>query len=175
MSNKNRRVSSRSVILGARLRNGDGDDNPIDSTFNPEITLSGDNVTWVTLNYNLSDLANETNIRFAMQADIINGGWVLIDDVNMTNNGPSNLSVGEQNQVQLSLYPNPTSAYVCINTNPSYCNKALLHDLSGKRVKVLEIQNAETMLQLEGLAKGTYLLSLYNDESLMTTKKVILK
>ena len=26
MSNKNRRVSSRSVILGARLRNGDGDD-----------------------------------------------------------------------------------------------------------------------------------------------------
>lgn len=52
--------------------------------------LDSANVTWVTIDYDLSALANNTNIRFSFGADYDAGGtgWVLVDSV-VLYNGPA--------------------------------------------------------------------------------------
>lgn len=37
--------------------------------------------TWVTVTYDLDAVANSNNIRFALEGDLINGGWLIVDDL----------------------------------------------------------------------------------------------
>lgn len=37
--------------------------------------------TWVTVTYDLDAVANNNNIRFALEGDLINGGWLIVDDL----------------------------------------------------------------------------------------------
>jgi len=53
----------------------------ITTTIDNSPPLDAANVTWVNLNYSLSSLAANTNIRFSFGSDFVNGGWVLVDDV----------------------------------------------------------------------------------------------
>lgn len=155
--------------------NGDGDNNPIDSSFNPDPTLSQENVNWVDLSYDLVGLANQTNIRFAIQAEITNGGWVLVDDINMTNDGLNNLSVSEQANAEISIYPNPTNGLTFIQADPLYYSKFILSELSGKNIREQEIHQSETLINVGGLSKGVYFVSLYKGDVLKVTKKIIIE
>ena len=79
-------------------------------------------------------------------------------------------SVDDQNQLDISIYPNPTSDMVYIDGNYSQL-KVVVYDILGKQVKNKPITNSIDISQLE---KGVYILQL-SDGAKLTTKRIIKK
>ncbi|MCB0755466.1 MAG: T9SS type A sorting domain-containing protein [Flavobacteriales bacterium] len=68
------------------------------------------------------------------------------------------LGVDDTEETEFAVYPNPTSGLVQINMNRVRPTAIRLHDVHGKIVR--EFVASETMLNLEGLSRGVYLLSI---------------
>ena len=76
--------------------------------------------------------------------------------------------VDDQNQLDISIYPNPTSDIVYIEGNYSQL-KAVVYDILGKQVMNKPITNSIDISQLE---KGVYILQL-SDGVKLTTQRII--
>ncbi len=94
---------------------------------------------------------------------IDNFNWVIGDD----GYDCSNLSINEENMLEVSLYPNPTSSCIYINSNTEL--EAVVFDILGKEL-IRESINGE--LDVNSLEKGTYLLRL-SDGINTSTHKII--
>jgi surface protein len=79
-------------------------------------------------------------------------------------------SVDDQNQLDISIYPNPTSDMVNIDGNYSQL-KAVVYDILGKQVMKESITNSLDISQLE---KGVYILQL-SDGVKLTTQRILKK
>ena len=77
-------------------------------------------------------------------------------------------SVDDQNQLDISIYPNPTSDIVFIEGNYSQL-KVVVYDILGKQVMNKSITNSIDISQLE---KGVYILQL-SDGAKLTTQRII--
>ena len=75
-------------------------------------------------------------------------------------------SVDDQNQLDISIYPNPTSDIVYIDGNYTQL-KVVVYDMLGKQVMNKSITNSIDISQLE---KGVYILQLSDGVKLTTTK-----
>jgi len=76
--------------------------------------------------------------------------------------------VDDQNQLDISIYPNPTSDIVYIDGNYTQL-KAVVYDILGKQVMNKSITNSIDISQLE---KGVYILQL-SDGVKLTTQRII--
>ena len=76
--------------------------------------------------------------------------------------------VDDQNQLDISIYPNPTSDIVHIDCNYSQL-KVVVYDILGKQVINKSITNSIDISQLE---KGVYILQL-SDGVKLSTRKII--
>ena len=76
--------------------------------------------------------------------------------------------VDDQNQLDISIYPNPSSDMVFIDGNYSQL-KVVMYDILGKKVINKSITNSIDISQLE---KGVYILQL-SDGAKLTTRKII--
>ena len=79
-------------------------------------------------------------------------------------------SVDDQNQLDISIYPNPTSDIVFIDGNYTQL-KVVVYDILGKQVMKESITNSIDISQLE---KGVYILQL-SDGAKVTTQRIIKK
>ena len=79
-------------------------------------------------------------------------------------------SVDDQNQLDISIYPNPSLDIVYIDGNYSQL-KAVVYDILGKQVMKESITNNIDISQLE---KGVYILQL-SDGAKLTTQRIIKK
>jgi hypothetical protein len=77
-------------------------------------------------------------------------------------------SVDDQNQLDISIYPNPSSDTVYIDGNYSQL-KVVVYDILGKQVMNKSITNNIDISQLE---KGVYILQL-SDGAKVTTQRII--
>ena len=77
-------------------------------------------------------------------------------------------SVDDQNQLDISIYPNPTSGMVYIDGNYMQL-KVVMYDVLGKQVINKPITNSIDISQLE---KGVYILQL-SDGAKLTTQRII--
>ena len=77
-------------------------------------------------------------------------------------------SVDDQNQLDISIYPNPTSDIVYIDGNYTQI-KVVVYDILGKQVMKESITNSIDISQLE---KGVYILQL-SDGVKLTTQRII--
>ena len=77
-------------------------------------------------------------------------------------------SVDNQNQLDISIYPNPTSDIVYFDGNYSQL-KVVVYDILGKQVIKESITNSVDISQLE---KGVYILQL-SDGTKLTTQRII--
>ena len=77
-------------------------------------------------------------------------------------------SVDDQNQLDISIYPNPTSDIVYIDGNYTQL-KVVVYDILGKQVMKESITNSIDISQLE---KGVYILQL-SDGVKLTTQRII--
>lgn len=100
----------------------------------------------------------------ARQSLIDTYGWIITDG----GIDCSTASVDNQNQLDISIYPNPTSDVVYIDGNYTLL-KAVVYDILGKQVMKESITNNIDISQLE---KGVYILQL-SDGAKLTTQRIM--
>ena len=95
-------------------------------------------------------------------------------------NNESEVSVNEiDNQASWTIYPNPATTVISIQVKDLVSNvyDLIIRDLSGRIVLFekasVSSENQNIQLNISDLARGSYLLSLSNDEQLLT--KMIVK
>lgn len=129
--------------------------------------------SWTEASYDLSALASSTNIRFAFEANMINGGYLLLDSVRISD--PSTASIVNIGFApQLMVYPNPANDMVFINTKGKHVSGVVLTDVMGRDIKVVDYKQFgdKVSVQLDGLPNGLYTLSLFGCDGVMGTAKV---
>ena len=73
------------------------------------------------------------------------------------------------------VYPNPSEGNFTVEIETvKQSAVGILYDMNGKEIAVYLLKKGENSIQNEGLAKGTYLLTLYIDDQ-KTTKKISIK
>jgi surface protein len=102
----------------------------------------------------------------ARQTLIDDKGWLFTGD----QLDCSTASVDDQNQLDISIYPNPTSDVIYIDGNYTRL-KVVVYDILGKQVIKESITNSVDISQLE---KGVYILQL-SDGAKLTTQRIIKK
>ena len=109
------------------------------------------------------DRIDETNFEF----DNFRTGFIL-DNIQISN--LSNLGVADHSTSNFTIFPNPTTDYININTTENVKSVDIL-DFSGK--SILANQNAK-QIDVQHLSKGIYLLKVTTDKG-TTIEKFIKK
>ena len=82
----------------------------------------------------------------------------------------ASLNTGEVNASrEIAFYPNPAQDFIILKNDER--STGAVYDLSGKSLKVFEIQNGETRVDISHLPKGMYLLKLENGFTAKLIKK----
>ena len=137
-------------------------------------SLSTDNYDGVLNSWSQQDVISGVILR-AIGVNYCNGedarqnlidayGWIITDD----GLDCATAGVDDQNQLDISIYPNPTSDIVYIEGNYTQL-KAVVYDILGKQVMNEPITNSIDISQLE---KGVYILQL-SDGAKLTTQRII--
>jgi hypothetical protein len=84
-------------------------------------------------------------------------------------------SVATVPQVPFELYPNPTIGVLNISYNFRENEKLLVEvfDITGKLVSTQSLNNSSSIINLSGLNEGLFMVRVYSDGKLISTKKVI--
>lgn len=74
-----------------------------------------------------------------------------------------------------SVYPNPTSEQVTLKIENSIPKNihVFLNNVEGKHLQNLQITDQETLIPLDGLPSGTYLLEIYDSQKVIRSFKII--
>ena len=137
-------------------------------------SLSTDNYDGVLNSWSQQDVISGVILR-AIGVNYCNGedarqnlidtyGWIITDD----GLDCATAGVDDQNQLDISIYPNPTSDIVYIEGNYTQL-KAVVYDILGKQVMNKSITNHIDISQLE---KGVYMLQL-SDGVKLTTQRIL--
>lgn len=102
------------------------------------------------------------------------GGVINSFSLNFCNVVVSNLSVSDNELLNVSVYPNPTKGILNVRL-PQNSEKTTLYlnDIQGRRILTKETSNADEVLNIENLSDGVYILSIQSG-TLKTTKKIVL-
>ncbi|MCG2792143.1 MAG: T9SS type A sorting domain-containing protein [Weeksellaceae bacterium] len=127
---------------------------------NPGLTTVGYPHDWTAYMYTVTGLPAETAVNLAFRYFVTNAGplgansdYIGIDSFSVTR--PA-LGVSDLSKNKLSVYPNPTSDYLKINSSEKI-SSVLVYDLSGKNIPV---QFDGQAVNVQPLAKGTYMISI---------------
>ena len=137
-------------------------------------SLSTDNYDGVLNSWSQQDVISGVILR-AIGVNYCNGedarqnlidtyGWIITDD----GLDCATAGVDDQNQLDISIYPNPTSDIIYIDGNYSQL-KAVVYDILGKQVMNEPITDHIDISQLD---KGVYILKL-SDGVKLTTQRIL--
>ncbi len=118
-----------------------------------------------------SYLGQNVSFRFINITGYANG--TFIDNINVT----SDLSIGETDQVQFSIYPNPTTgtAKLAVSNDLGSDATIVITNQVGKIVQVISAEtflNKEATLDLTQFERGVYFVTVQT-EGIRTTKRII--
>ena len=137
-------------------------------------SLSTDNYDGVLSSWSQQDVISGVILR-AIGVNYCNGedarqnlidtyGWIITDD----GLDCATAGVDDQNKLDISIYPNPTSDIVYIEGNYTQL-KAVVYDILGKQVMNKPITNH---IDISHLEKGVYMLHL-SDGVKLTTQRIL--
>lgn len=139
---------------------------------NPTLSTTGYPHVWTAYTYTVTGMAADTAVRLAFRYFVTSGGpsgansdYIGVDSFSVTR---PTMAVSDVNKAKLSVYPNPTSDFLKINSESKVVSVDVF-DLSGKNV------NAKfdgTAVDVQALAKGTYMVRI-NLGSEVTVQKFI--
>ena len=107
---------------------------------------------------------NYCNGADARQSLIDNYGWIITDG----GLDCSTASIDDQNQLDISIYPNPTSDIVYVEGNYTQL-KVIIYNVLGKEILNKSITNS---IDISHLDNGVYILQL-SDGVKLSTRKII--
>lgn len=85
-----------------------------------------------------------------------------------------NLGIDESEDMQVSIYPNPASRFVSINS-PETLSEIVVYNAIGQRVLQNNEQGNTVKLDLSQLSNGSYTMSISTANGASTTRKLIIK
>lgn len=146
-------------------------------------SLQQDDSTWVQHSYNISGFtygANLTRFRFRAEMDPVGVDFfyndLLIDDINIDVTTGIKLSLSN---VNLNVYPNPTSGLFTLNVNTTDVNELDIKvmNVQGQVVyaknNFTNIANINEQIDLSSNAKGIYFVNVTSDKGVVTHKIIV--
>lgn len=86
--------------------------------------------------------------------------------------------IEDQDQANITFYPNPTSDYCTFNIPETIASEQLsyaLYDMFGKLIIRKNIKEQQVIIDLTGIASGIYLIQILEGENQITQQKIIKK
>lgn len=120
---------------------------------------------WATKNPNLTCIQHD--IGFDPTTTPSFSGWIKDDSANWSNNCGT-ASTPNFNQIDLKIYPNPTSSSIQIQLN-QVIKKGAIFNLIGKKVKNITSKN----IDISSLQIGVYVLKIETESGRIAMKKII--
>ncbi|VXB25961.1 conserved exported hypothetical protein [Flavobacterium sp. 9AF] len=157
------------TILPTSSSSSLGDFSTLVLTVNPNLIASEYPTTWTNYSYTISGLSQATNCKVAFRYYVTNAGanapnsdFIGIDAVTISSSTLSNPNFQPD---EVSLYPNPSTDLVTINTDKDI-KKIECFDLLGRKTNIPLHQNKT--ISLSNLKKGHYILKITIDDNAIT-------
>ncbi len=130
---------------------------------------------WENCTYTLAPTSASTAVSFVFDAELVNGGYVLLDSVMV--NGTPLVATGLMQQTTvaaLSIFPNPVIGKNIIVSGDNI-KEVSIFDALGKRLPVTckTIHAAAMEINLNHLAAGTYYLAAITTDNKTIHKKIL--
>lgn len=95
----------------------------------------------------------------------------------LTSNGCATLGLSDFEAMNaISVYPNPVSQYFMITSPQSQIDEVEIFNNIGQLVKTQKLTSqTNNVVNIDGLASGTYYLRIYNEGKLLKSDKIIKK
>lgn len=138
--------------------------------------LNAANVHWVACSHTLSSI-NGSNAIFYFDAEFVNGGFVLIDDIMISGKKTVTTGVNASDPPEaFVLFPNP-SAGAKITLRGKVFRQLMLSDQLGRAIPLAYTTTGETTaeISLDTLKPGIYFLEILTDANTLIRKKMILE
>lgn len=116
-------------------------------------------------NYSFTDLLPFTGLNFYRLR--------MTDKDGSFKNSPVRKVNFENGGDDITLYPNPVVQDKLFIASSSNCSAAVLYDAAGKTIKTFTLSGRSNTLYLAGIAKGTYQLKIFTDNSTIIRKIII--
>jgi hypothetical protein len=142
-----------------------------------EVEKSIDAKTWTVINQQKAAGNAETEKSYkAIDHEVAFGTtYYRIKQIDMDNKFTYSLvqKVTRANNTDISIYPNPTMNTLNISLNNAVENTLIeIYSLEGKRLMSEQTNNLNYAMNVESLAKGTYMIRISNQEKTYTSKFV---
>ncbi len=132
---------------------------------------------WKLLSASLNQFQNDSNVSFMIEVESGTGNSVYIDNINV---GVFNSNINDiENQINLNVYPNPTSGELNINyINTTGETEVWLENIEGKKIaQITEKSNETGTININfksdlNINSGIYILKIKANEQIIN-KKVI--
>ena len=141
------------------------------------IPLRRENIHWVDMEHDLNGLGNFSLVRFAFQAHIINGGWALLDNVEIVPSESSGLEEQREGESHhaISIVPNPALSSVRVRSLAGSIRQIELVDPLGHVLlhEKIEGKTDEHLLRVEELPVGLYRVRVTGDDGEMVNAPLV--
>lgn len=142
----------------------------VDKWQNKAVLKNGSSLVWDATS------AKEGNHKIYVRVCDSDGYWsnrVVVTYKIVKSDDP--VAVDAHTLTQVSIYPNPTSDILNISLkNAEEIETADMYDMTGKKVKSLELVNGTNQVSVTDLPKGMYIIRMQTSDAVMT-EKVMLK
>lgn len=106
---------------------------------------------------------------------------LTVSNINDTNTSCKTIMLGSTStddkdlEVDISIYPNPTSDYLTINFHNYIAieGQVRFFDISGKQIKSASLETASTTLDLQGILPGLYVYKIFDGPKALYTGQVV--
>ncbi len=127
---------------------------------------------WDTLEIDLSQYADESEVKIKFNYISALGGTIYIDNLRI---GTEPLALEEELATSFKIYPNPTSDLIQFEGISDHNNTIRIFDMQGKIVLQQEHVDANTKVDLSQLSVGVYQVEMNNGKDRKTEKLIISK
>jgi len=144
---------------------------------NPDGLFITDTVNWTKISGTFVASGGEDFItlgNFKDTARIHGWGYYFFDDVQVTSDSMAckNVGIGEQQQVRITVLPNPFFTQITFSLADNVPTTVSLYDFLGQQVLQQTFTNSTT-INTEQLADGIYFYELRNERGTLKTGKVV--
>jgi hypothetical protein len=73
----------------------------------------------------------------------------------------------------VKLYPNPVTDKLHIEMQNNDATNLIISNIDGRQLMVFDLVSGDKSIDMSGLPNGVYLVSIYNQKNLITTKKIV--
>jgi hypothetical protein len=131
---------------------------------------------------------NNTEIAFALDFDLHNNPhikcvsvddpayseatWTWVDDILNFSLDCESLSTEEERQLELNVYPNPTSEFLSLDVNLDAYSMNL-YSIDGALLMTANLNAGKNKIDLNGLAKGVYLIEVLVEDKVYSERIIV--